>query len=218
MLYETISCSFAAYLLGSIPFGKYIAQRVASLDITKRGSGNIGATNVARQIGIRWGILTLVLDTLKGFLPVVLFSKFTQNGTPGAEVALSFIGLCALLGHQFSIFQGLRGGKGVATALGVYLGISPLSCLSALLLFLLTVYKWDFISLGSLVAVSAIPLFLALFGKAPPLVVASLLMAAFISLKHKDNIRRLLKGEEIRWRDRGNQPINSRSLSSSSSE
>ena len=218
MLPQSIPYALAGYLLGSVPFGKIIATRAARIDITRRGSGNIGATNVAREIGIKWGILTLVLDALKGFLPLFLFVTLTPREAPGFASELAAIALCALLGHQFSVFQGFQGGKGVATALGIYLAISPLSCLSALILFVLTVYKWNLISLGSLVCASTIPIFLALFGKSKPLVVGSLIMAAFIYLRHKDNIRRLLNGQQNRWRDRGNQPMSSRSLSNSSSE
>jgi glycerol-3-phosphate acyltransferase PlsY len=112
-----------AYLLGSIPFGKLIAKRVAHINITQRGSGNIGATNVARELGITWGLVTLLLDMLKGFLPVFLYAHYILQAGIEFETCLSAIGLAALLGHQFSIFMRFRGGKGVATAIGIYLVI-----------------------------------------------------------------------------------------------
>lgn len=187
-----------AFLLGSIPFGRLVSQWVARIDITKRGSGNIGATNVARELGLKWGILTLVLDLLKGLVPTLLFDRLF----PGAYWGLSVTGLCALLGHQFTPFLGFRGGKGVATALGVYLAISPLGCLAAAIVFVLTVSVWDFISLGSLVGACSVPVFFALLGLPLELILASLVAAGFICLKHKDNIGRLLAGNERKWRKR----------------
>ncbi|MBN1101966.1 MAG: glycerol-3-phosphate 1-O-acyltransferase PlsY [Deltaproteobacteria bacterium] len=188
-----------SYLLGSIPFGRLIAQRVARIDITRRGSGNIGATNVARELGVKWGLVTLLLDLLKGLAPTLAFRALF----PGQDTALSIVGVCALLGHQFTPFLRFRGGKGVATALGVYLAISPLSCLGALVVFVLVVSVWDFISLGSMAGAAAMPLFLALASVPAVIVLASAFMACFIFLKHKENIRRLLAGNERKWRKRG---------------
>lgn len=207
-----------AYLLGSIPFGKLIAKRVAHINITQRGSGNIGATNVARELGITWGLVTLLLDMLKGFLPVFLYAHYILQAGIEFETCLSAIGLAALLGHQFSIFMRFRGGKGVATAIGIYLVISPLACLMAIIVFILTVYKWDFVSLGSMLAAIVMPGLLALFGKSQPLVTTSIIVAALICFKHKGNIKRLVKGEERKWRGEKNQPNRSRSRSNSSSE
>jgi len=187
-----------SYLLGSVPFGRLIAQRVARIDITRRGSGNIGATNVARELGVKWGIVTLLLDVLKGFAPALAFKVLF----PGQDVGLSIVGVCALLGHQFTPFLRFRGGKGVATALGVYLAVSPLSCLGALVVFVLVVSVWDFISLGSMVGAATMPLFLAFAGEPWAIVLASAVMAGFICLKHKDNIGRLLAGNERKWRKR----------------
>lgn len=195
-----------AYLLGSIPFGKLIARKVARIDISKRGSGNIGATNVAREVGLGWGLLTLVLDALKGALPVALFLSLSRAGDPVSQTWASWIGLSALLGHQFSLFQGLRGGKGVATALGVYLVISPAACLLALPLFLVIVYRWDYVSLGSMAGAAGLPVFLAVLGKPCPAVALAGLAAALIVLKHAANIRRLLRGEELKWRRQTDRP------------
>jgi glycerol-3-phosphate acyltransferase PlsY len=187
-----------AFLLGSVPFGRLISQWVARIDITKRGSGNIGATNVARELGLKWGVLTLVLDVLKGLAPALLFARLF----PGAHLGLAITGLCALLGHQFTPFLRFRGGKGVATALGVYLAISPLGCLAAAVVFVLTVTFWDFISLGSIVGACAVPVLFALLGVPLELILASVVAAGLICLKHKDNIRRLAAGNERRWRKR----------------
>ena len=210
--------TLAAYGIGSIPFGKLIAGYVARIDITRRGSGNIGATNVARELGMKWGVITLILDVLKGFGPMVAFSLTASGSGTGREMALAGIGLSALLGHMFPVFLKFRGGKGVATALGVYLAISPLSCLCGLILFVVIVAIWDFISLGSIVAACAMPFFFALFGEPYPFVAASVVMAVLICYKHKDNLRRLVRREEPKWKERKRQPKRSISLSNSSSE
>ncbi len=186
----------AAFLMGSIPFGQIISRRVAHMDITRVGSRNIGATNVARELGMRWGILTLAFDLLKGFVPALVFRLLF----PESPVGLSLIGLSALLGHQFTPFLGFKGGKGVATALGFFLAVSPGATLLALCVFLATVYLWDFVSLGSMAAAFSVPAFLALFMKPAILVVASLISAVLICIKHKDNIQRLAAGKERRWR------------------
>ena len=186
------------YLFGSIPFGKLISQWAAGIDITQRGSGNIGAANVAREIGIKWGLFTLVLDAFKGFVPVFLFGLLF----PQIEVGHAVVGLSTLIGHQFSLYRRFRGGKGVATALGIYLAISPISSLIALFVFVLTVYIWDFVSLGSIVSASIMPFVLTFLGKTDTLLITSLLVAGLICLKHKDNIHRLVRGRERKWRRR----------------
>jgi glycerol-3-phosphate acyltransferase PlsY len=149
-----------------------------------------GATNVARELGITWGLVTLFLDMLKGFLPVFLYVHYILQAGIEFETCLSAIGLSALLGHQFSIFMRFRGGKGVATAIGIYLATSPLACLVAVIVFILTVYKWDFVSLGSMLAAIVMPGLLALFGKSQPLVTSSIIVAALICF----NTRAILKG------------------------
>jgi acyl phosphate:glycerol-3-phosphate acyltransferase len=202
MAYPAICFAIAAYIVGSIPFGKLIAGYVAHIDITRRGSGNIGATNVARELGMKWGVITLILDVLKGLVPILVFSVYVSGSGTKHEIALAGIGLCALLGHMFPLFLKFRGGKGVATALGVYLAMSPLSCLCGLVLFVLIVAIWDFISLGSIIAACAMPLFLILFGKPYPFIAASVFMALLICVKHRENIRQLVRGEERKWKQR----------------
>jgi glycerol-3-phosphate acyltransferase PlsY len=187
-----------SYLVGSIPFGKLISRRVANIDITQKGSGNIGATNVARELGLKWGILTLILDVLKGFIPTFLFDLFF----PHFEIGLCAVGLFAVIGHQFSLYQRFRGGKGVATALGIYLAIAPIPCIMALALFVLTVYISNYVSLGSLISISTMPLFIIFHGKSATITITSLITAFLICLKHKENIRRLAKGEERGFRKR----------------
>jgi glycerol-3-phosphate acyltransferase PlsY len=207
-----------AFLLGSIPFGKIIARKVARIDITKHGSGNIGATNVAREVGTLWGLLTLALDLFKGFLPVYLLSLHFLGMGPSNDWMIAVVSLAALLGHQFSIFEKFRGGKGVATALGVYLAVSPLSCVVALFIFVAVVFVWDIISLASMVSAASMPLLLSLMGYPFPLIGAAAVAAALIVLKHRDNIARIRTGQERKWRNRAGHGSNSRSLSNSSSE
>jgi glycerol-3-phosphate acyltransferase PlsY len=202
MLIQTLYFALGAYLLGAVPFGKIIARLAAQIDITKRGSKNIGATNVARELGIKWGLLTLALDVLKGLVPILVFSAYSLEADLSSRIALAAVSLCPLLGHQFSIFIGFRGGKGVATALGIYLALSPASCLLGLLVFLLVVLKWDFISLGSMVSAGSIPIFLTLFHQPKPVILASVVMAALIYYRHGENVVRLVQGEERKWKQR----------------
>jgi glycerol-3-phosphate acyltransferase PlsY len=202
MLIQTLYFALGAYLLGAVPFGKIIARLAAQIDITKRGSKNIGATNVARELGIKWGLLTLALDVLKGLVPILVFSAYFLEADLSGRIALAAVSLCPLLGHQFSIFIGFRGGKGVATALGIYLALSPASCLLGLLVFLLVVLKWDFISLGSMVSAGSIPIFLTLFHQPKPVILASVVMAALIYYRHGENVVRLVQGEERKWKQR----------------
>lgn len=209
---------FASFVLGAIPFGKLIARFAAGADITRHGSGNIGATNVARTIGIQWGLLTLVLDALKGFLPVFFCPYLFSGIPPMGPLGPSLGGLVALLGHQFSPFLKFRGGKGVATALGVYLALAPGPCLLAMALFVGIVYCWDFVSLGSMISACAIPLLLLAWGTPAGIVLVAVAVACLICLQHRDNIAGLIKGQERKWRGNRIQDNNSSRRSSSSSE
>jgi glycerol-3-phosphate acyltransferase PlsY len=204
MVSQTLYFALGAYLLGAVPFGKIIAKVGAQIDITQRGSKNIGATNVARELGLKWGVLTLVCDMLKGLIPIAIFSICYSKGELSGQLALAEVSLCPLLGHQFSIFMGFKGGKGVATALGIYLALSPVACVLGLLVFFLVVLKWDFISLGSMVSAGSIPIFLTLLNQPIPVVLASILMAVLIYFRHGENVLRLVRGEERKWKQREN--------------
>ncbi len=153
------SIPVAAYLLGSIPFGLLLSKLFGGADIRSVGSGNIGATNVARAAGPLAGTLTLLLDTGKGALAVFLAMRLSNESATWMMIA----GLCVLLGHCFPIWLGFRGGKGVATALGVFLVLCPLAALGALILFVLVVIYWRFVSLGSISAAAAMPLLVYFF-------------------------------------------------------
>ncbi|TWJ32469.1 glycerol-3-phosphate 1-O-acyltransferase PlsY [Geobacter argillaceus] len=183
-----------AYLLGSIPTGLLLAK-AAGVDIRAAGSGNIGATNVYRTLGRTVGVLTLVGDCLKGLLPV-LAARYL--GLTDAWIAAA--GLAAFLGHVYTVFLGFKGGKGVATALGVFLGVSPLAVLGALAIFVLLVWKWRYISLGSISAAAAMPILVALLDRRPELVGMTVVVAALVIWKHRENIGRLRDGTENRFK------------------
>ncbi len=183
------------FLFGGVPFAYIISKAVAGIDIRKVGSGNVGATNVARVLGLKWGILVFFLDTLKGFLPVFIVRLIVPYNI---ELALA-TGLAPILGHIFTPFLGFKGGKGVATSLGVFLAISPIGILLGLIVWIFTVLLTGYVSLGSLLgSLSALLwiLFLDPNRSSLPFVVISALVVALIWFRHRENIRRLIKGKE----------------------
>lgn len=182
-----------AYLLGSIPTG-FILGAWAGVDIRKSGSGNVGATNVARVMGKRQGIYTLVADTAKGFLPVFIALELGFSTTVAAIVAVA-----AFLGHLFPIFLKFKGGKGVATALGVFLALAPWATLILILLFAVVVFVSRIVSLGSMITAMAAPVVLWLFSYPAVLIEASAFLAVMIILRHRGNIERLVAGTEPKF-------------------
>jgi glycerol-3-phosphate acyltransferase PlsY len=185
----------AAYLLGSIPTGLLLA-RAFGVDIRTAGSGNIGATNVYRTLGKRVGILTLVGDCLKGLLPVL-----AAHYLFGFSVEwLALTGLAAFLGHVYTLFLRFKGGKGVATALGVFLALSPLSVLAALAIFAFVLWKWRYVSLASITAAASIPLLITLLDRQRVIILMSIIISAIVIAKHRDNISRLRAGTENRFK------------------
>lgn len=186
------------YLIGAIPFGLLIG-RMAGIDVRSQGSRNIGATNVSRLLGKKLGLLTLLCDCLKGFLPMSL-AALALAESPSREAVVAATGLMAVLGHMFPIYLRFRGGKGVATGLGVFLYFSPLAILISLLVFLGTVALSGFVSAGSLLASALIPLWLYLLGVSPTVVGVAALIALLIWIKHRENIGRLLQGTEKTWK------------------
>ena len=189
-----------AYLLGSIPFGLLVGTLFGGKDVRTVGSGNIGATNVSRVAGPFAGILTLILDAAKGSAAVILAARITADSATWMIVA----GLCALIGHCYPVWLKFKGGKGVATAAGIFLLLSPWALCLALAVFILVVAFWRFVSLGSIAAAAAIPLlmyFLWAPGHAPPLAVSfgSLAIALLVLYKHDANMQRLVEGTEAKF-------------------
>ncbi len=191
-----------AYLLGSIPFG-YIAGRIAGVDIRRHGSGNIGATNVLRELGRKYGSPVFFADTLKGFLAVRL-ALWAGDGQPAGSCHLGVAAaICAVLGHAFPVWLGFRGGKGVATSMGACLGLLPLVTLVAVAVWLITFAFFRFVSLASIVAAASLPVSVCLItasnGRSRGLLLGfTLAIAALVTMRHRSNIRRLLRGTEPR--------------------
>jgi acyl phosphate:glycerol-3-phosphate acyltransferase len=190
----------AAYLIGSIPFGILLAKMFGGVDVRKAGSGNIGATNVARVAGPLPGILTLVLDALKGVAAVWLATRFANDNAMWMTLA----GLSALIGHCFPVWLRFHGGKGVATAAGMFLALCWPAALGAIGVFILVVLFSRFVSLGSVSAAAAMPLLIYLLWAphhAPPLIVTfgAFAAAMLVVYKHDANIQRLVEGREPRF-------------------
>ena len=195
-----LSIPFAAYLLGSIPFGVLLTRLFGGGDVRKSGSGNIGATNVARVAGPLPGILTLLFDVAKGATAVWLAGRVSNESATWMMIAA----LAALLGHCFPVWLKFRGGKGVATAAGAFLVLCPAALLGSVMLFLLVAFFWRYVSLASISAAASMPLliyFLWAPHHAPPLIVTlgALAAAAMIVYKHDANIQRLVQGEEPKF-------------------
>jgi len=186
------------YLVGAIPFGLVIGKMVG-VDVRTQGSRNIGATNVNRVLGKKLGVMTLACDMLKGFLPMYLCAALLPDSAT-KELVVALTGVMAVIGHMFSIYLGFRGGKGVATGLGVFLYISPAAIGISLVIFLATVLFSGFVSAGSLLASGLIPLWLYLLGASKTATGAAAAVALLIWIKHHENIHRLLHGKEKSWK------------------
>jgi glycerol-3-phosphate acyltransferase PlsY len=182
------------YIIGSVPFGLLVARMGKGIDPRLSGSRNTGATNVARTCGTRFGVLTFALDMLKGLLPV-LFAM----GISTSPVFLSLTALAALIGHMYSVFLNRKGGKGVATTIGIFAALTPAPLFWALVLCLILIWTTGYISLGSLTLAGSLPVFIIVFLDWPYLVL-SLLVMLLIYGKHRENIVRLARGEEKTWR------------------
>lgn len=184
------------FIIGSIPTGYIIVKKAKGVDIRQEGSGNVGATNAYRSLGLTWGILVALADILKGAFAVLFVSYFAE---------MTFLpllgGIISILGHNYSIFLGFKGGKGVATTCGVLLALLPMPTLFALLFWIFLVITTRYVSIASIVAsLSFLPLVYFL-GYPLSFMIFSLILAFFVVYRHKDNIERLLKGEEnrIQW-------------------
>lgn len=209
----------AAYLVGSIPFGVIIA-RAHGKDLRAIGSGNIGATNVSRALGRKWGYICFGLDVLKGLLPMLAFRAVvlpqiaTTIHGPAVTASWLLVGIAAIFGHVFPVYLGFKGGKGVATSFGVALGLWPyftICALIALAVWIAVLLIWRYVSLASICAALAFPISLTLGILATPawdtanlwpLLVAATLIPLLVIVRHRENIERLLAGTESKIRQK----------------
>ena len=185
----------AAYLIGSIPFGLIIAKSCCGIDPRTGGSGNVGSTNVARLCGTRYGIMTLACDLLKGTFPVCMAMYAIDSTSP---LFWTLTALAAIAGHLFSCFLHFKGGKAVATSIGVLIPPALWPLLASCLLCVLIIWRTEYVSLGSLTLVTVFPLLLILSGCWTVLPLALIIMVA-VYWSHRENIKRLARGEEKSW-------------------
>ena len=196
-----------AYLIGSIPFGYLIVRHKVGDDIRRSGSGGTGATNVSRRAGKVAGVLTLVLDALKGILAIVVAQMLIGEGGPAIDWLTAAAAIATIAGHIFPVWLGFRGGKGVATGLGVFLMLAPIAVLCAAVILVVVVWITRYVSLGSMVAVAMISLlvwmdmvFVKPISDLRPLLAAAVAGAMLIIFAHRENIRRLAQGTEPKFR------------------
>jgi glycerol-3-phosphate acyltransferase PlsY len=182
------------YLLGSIPFGLIVAKASKGVDPRLWGSKSTGATNVARTCGAGYGLLTFVLDAAKGFVPILLATAISTHA-----LFLSLTGLAALVGHMYSIFLQRKGGKGVATSIGIFAALTPGPLVWSVLLCILLIWFTGYVSVGSLSLVASMPVFMLLAGDFA-FIILGLLVMCLVFARHRDNILRLARGEEHPWR------------------
>jgi glycerol-3-phosphate acyltransferase PlsY len=183
----------SAYLVGSVPFALLLARRWGTTDLRRLGSGNLGAANVLRSTGVTPGVLVAALDIGKGVASVILAAHLT-----GAPVAPAAAGLAAIIGHVYPVWLGFRGGKGVATACGVFAVLAPAAALSGLGIFVTSVWLTKYVSVGSVLASMTVPLIAYSTGRSTPIVIVSAVAAGLIVFRHRSNLSRVLAGTERR--------------------
>jgi acyl phosphate:glycerol-3-phosphate acyltransferase len=184
----------AAYLLGSIPFALLLARRVSAVDLRQVGSGNLGAANVVRVSGVTAGLVVALLDIAKGAASVLLAAGLSRG-----DAAPAVAGLAAIVGHVYPVWARFRGGKGVATACGVFAVLTPMAMLPALAIFVVTVLITKYISLASLLASIALPGLAYVAGSPAPAIASACAAVLLIVLRHRSNVARLRTGTERRF-------------------
>ncbi len=184
------------YLIAAIPTGVVLARLMGSEDVRQAGSGNIGATNVYRVAGKLAGVLTLVGDILKGFLPLLAFRSWMSPAPTQLGVACCI----AIIGHCYPVYLKFKGGKGIAIALGVFLILSPKAVLGAVIVFIIAVAITRYVSLGSILAAMSAPLLILMLNYPQPTFLTALFIATLVTWRHRTNIRRLLDGTENRFK------------------
>lgn len=195
-----VTILFLSYLAGSFPTSIIVARLFKGIDIRDHGSGNAGATNVFRIVGWQAALIVVIVDIGKGTLATVLISQLRLGTTPDIYPSLFqiFAGVSAIIGHSYPIFAGFRGGKGVATGAGMVMGLFPLIFLICLAVFIIIVMLTGLVSLASMTAAVTLPIcvYLILGGADLPLIIFSIVIPLFIIYTHRENIQRLIKGEE----------------------
>lgn len=184
-----------SYLIGSIPNAFWIGKVFKNIDIRQQGSGNVGATNAARVLGYKYGFMTLVLDVLKGAIPTYIGYKM------GANLGI-YAAICAIIGHSYSIFLKFKGGKAVATTVGIFLIISPYSILALLVVFFAIVFLTGYVSIASMVSALCLSVTVYLFKGTTPEIIFSIIIGLFVIYKHKSNIKNLINKKEAKFFDK----------------
>lgn len=193
---ELVLIICAAYLIGAIPSGVVLTRLAGVEDVRRSGSGNIGATNVYRVAGKRLGVLTLLADMLKGLLPLLALQLWGIHD----ERWLALVAVALFIGHCYPVYLRFKGGKGVATALGIFLVLSPVAVLVALVVFAGVLWRWRYVSLASISAAVLLPFMVYAVEHSATLFVATLVIAAGVIYRHSSNIQRLRHGTETRFK------------------
>jgi len=208
-MFELVLLIFVAYLIGSTPTSIIVSRVKYQTDIREHGSGNAGATNVFRTFGWKPALFVTVIDVFKGWLPAYVAGHITSqsilfHGNP--DMLMILAGFAAVLGHTYTIFAGFKGGKGVGTAAGMLIALFPVSVPVCLLVFVITLMTTGMVSLGSMLAATALPITLFIFGGINPdahisltLRVFALLIPVFIVFTHRSNVKRIMEGTENRF-------------------
>ena len=183
-----------AYILGSIPNALWIGKVFKGIDVREHGSKNTGSTNAARVLGAKLGILTLILDISKGAIPTLIATMLLDS-----SISVILVGICAILGHSFSIFMKFKGGKAVATTVGVFIVLVPGAILLAAVIFFLVFGITRYVSLSSVLAAISLPIFIYFLYQQTIYVILGILIAILIAVKHRSNIERLKNGTESKF-------------------
>mgnify|MGYP003614395530 FL=1 len=196
----TVLLILIAYVLGSIPNALWVGKTFKNIDVREHGSKNTGSTNAARVLGAKLGIFTLILDILKGALPtylgIVLGANLLTRAAGIDKLDIIVIGMAAILGHTFSLFLKFKGGKAVATTLGVFLVLVPYAILILLVVFFVIFGLTKYVSLASIVSAVALPITVYLTTRHIPLTVLGIIIGLLVIIRHKENIKRLINGTE----------------------
>ena len=196
---QTLTAIFLAYLIGSIPTAYLIGKWVKGIDIRQHGSGNVGATNVFRVVGKMWGTVALVCDMAKGLIVTFVLPNYFEECCDNIHLRL-LLGLFAIIGHTFPVWLGFKGGKGVATSCGVFLGIYPKAVIAALLVWVVTAFVTKYVSVSSMFAAGSFLCWLWIFYQGSESFQLSLMVALFLFIfivfTHRNNISKLKAGTE----------------------